>query len=146
MIWQDDAVDASEQECLTHCDTMPQLDTAFDAQDTSCHAGISHICHDVYTWQDSMHRITTGSWTWCISHVWHDVGVVTTVKLATGILVEDCSWPTWSTATSKDASEVYARLMGVPPASVLPSLQPETKSYSATRPDTLCEHTRPHYW
>lgn len=50
---------------------------------------------------------------------------------------------TWSTATSKDASEVYARLMGVPPASVLPSLQPETKSYSATRPEALCVYKQP---
>lgn len=56
-------------------------------------------------------------------------------------LVELCIRHTWSTATSKDASEVYARLMGVPPASVLPSLQPETRSYSATRPDTLCVQT-----
>ena len=44
---------------------------------------------------------------------------------------------TWSTATNSDASDVYEMLIGVPPASVLPSLQPDIRSYSATRPDTL---------
>ena len=44
---------------------------------------------------------------------------------------------TWSTATKSDASDVYDMLIGVPPASVLPSLQPDIRSYSATSPDTL---------
>jgi len=46
---------------------------------------------------------------------------------------------TWSTATKSAASDVYDMLIGVPPASVLPSLQPDIRSYSATRPDTLCK-------
>ncbi len=51
---------------------------------------------------------------------------------------------TWSTATKSDASDVYDMLIGVPPASVLPSLQPDIRSYSATRPDTLykCRHAQ----
>ena len=46
---------------------------------------------------------------------------------------------TCKTATKSDASDVYDMLIGVPPASVLPSLQPETRSYSAIRPETLCK-------
>lgn len=128
-----------------HYQTRTQLDVAIDAQETSSRACIRHIQHDSVTPAEIS---CTGRLlnVVCQSCLVQRECCDYRLRQAKGNRVEVCSCLTWSTATSNDASEVYARLIGVPPASVLPSLQPETRSYSATKPDTLCQDTCQHCW